>query len=102
MLPELADLLGTARVVSLPMRTRFRGITVREAVLFEGTEGWTEFSPFVEYDDTEAAAWLHGAIDFGWRAAPQPLRETIRVNAPSTGTRSPRSSPAIRVRAPRR
>lgn len=81
MLPELADLLGTAHVVSLPMRTRFRGIIVREAVLFEGPEGWTEFSPFVEYGDQEAAAWLHGAIDFGWRAAPEPLRTTIRVNA---------------------
>ena len=38
------------------MRSRFRGITVREAVLFEGQEGWTEFSPFVEYGDEEAAA----------------------------------------------
>jgi O-succinylbenzoate synthase len=81
MLPELADLLGTARVVRLPMRSRFRGITVREAVLFEGPEGWTEFSPFVEYDDQEAAAWLHAAIDFGWRGAPAPLRDTIPVNA---------------------
>ncbi|CAM5446936.1 o-succinylbenzoate synthase [Leifsonia shinshuensis] len=81
MLPELADLLGTARVVRLPMRTRFRGITVREAVLFEGPEGWTEFSPFVEYDDQESAAWLHAAIDFGWRPAPAALRDTIRVNA---------------------
>lgn len=81
MVPELADLLATAQVVSLPMTTRFRGITVREAVLFEGPEGWTEFSPFVEYDDTEAAAWLHAAIDFGWRATPAPLRDRIPVNA---------------------
>jgi O-succinylbenzoate synthase len=81
MLPDLADLLATSRVVSLPMTTRFRGITVREAVLFEGPEGWTEFSPFVEYDDAEAAAWLHAAIDFGWRATPPPLRDNIPVNA---------------------
>ncbi|MGO4594650.1 o-succinylbenzoate synthase [Leifsonia sp. 2TAF2] len=81
MLPELADLLATARVVSLPMTTRFRGITVREAVLFEGPEGWTEFSPFVEYDDEEASAWLHAAVDFGWRAVPEPLRRRIPVNA---------------------
>lgn len=81
MLPELADLLSTSRVVSLPMTTRFRGITVREAVLFEGPEGWTEFSPFVEYDDAEASAWLHAAIDFGWRATPPPLRDSIPVNA---------------------
>lgn len=81
MLPDLADLLATLRVVSLPMTTRFRGITVREAALFEGPEGWTEFSPFTEYDDTESAAWLHGAIDFGWRPAPSPLRDRIPVNA---------------------
>lgn len=81
MVPDLPELLATARVVSLPMTTRFRGITVREAVLFEGPEGWTEFSPFVEYGDEEAAAWLHAAIDFGWRATPEPLRERIPVNA---------------------
>ncbi|MBN9632682.1 MAG: o-succinylbenzoate synthase [Actinobacteria bacterium] len=81
MLAHLDELLGTARVVQLPMRTRFRGITLREAVLFEGPEGWTEFSPFVEYDDEEASAWLHAAIDFGWRAQPTPLRELIPVNA---------------------
>lgn len=81
MVPELADLFATARVVSLPMTTRFRGITTREAVLFEGPRGWTEFSPFIEYDDAEAAAWLHAAIDFGWRTAPEPVRDRIRVNA---------------------
>ncbi|MFP3467361.1 o-succinylbenzoate synthase [Leifsonia sp. SIMBA_070] len=81
MLPELADLLATARVVTLPMTSRFRGISTREAVLFEGPEGWTEFSPFVEYDDAEASAWLHAAIDFGWRAAPAGLRDRIPVNA---------------------
>ncbi|MBO1737600.1 o-succinylbenzoate synthase [Leifsonia sp. TF02-11] len=81
MLAHLDELLGTACVVQLPMRTRFRGITLREAVLFEGPEGWTEFSPFVEYDDEEASAWLHAAIDFGWRAQPTPLRELIPVNA---------------------
>lgn len=81
MVPDLADLLATSRVVSLPMTTRFRGITVREAVLIEGPFGWTEFSPFVEYDDEEATAWLRAAIDFGWRAAPEPLRDRIPVNA---------------------
>lgn len=81
MVPQLRDVLTTARVVSLPMTSRFRGITAREAVLFEGPEGWTEFSPFVEYDDDEAAAWLHAAIDFGWRPTPPLLRTRIPVNA---------------------
>ena len=58
MLPALRDLTANARVVSLPLVTRFRRIDTREAMLFEGPEGWTEFAPFVEYDDAEAAAWL--------------------------------------------
>ena len=53
--PSLDDLLSTARVVALPLATRFRGVDVREAVVLEGPQGWTEFSPFAEYDDAEAA-----------------------------------------------
>ena len=79
--PPLADLLATARVVSLPLVTRFRGIDVREAMLFEGPNGWTEFSPFTEYGDAEAAAWLAAAIDFGWGVEPVRLRDRIPVNA---------------------
>jgi O-succinylbenzoate synthase len=81
MLPSLDELLATARVVSLPLTTRFRGIELREAMLFEGPEGFTEFSPFTEYGDEEASAWLAAAVDFGWNPAPAPLRGTIRVNA---------------------
>lgn len=81
MLPEPNDLLATARVVALPLVTRFRGIDVREAVLFEGPQGWTEFSPFVEYDDHEASAWLAAAIDYGWNAPPPAVRDRILVNA---------------------
>jgi O-succinylbenzoate synthase len=80
-LPALDDLLGTARVVALPLSTRFRGITTREAMLLRGPHGWTEFSPFTEYDDEESASWLAAAIDFGWSEAPAALRDTIRVNA---------------------
>jgi len=67
----------------LPMSTRFRGIDMREALLLEGPAGWTEFSPFVEYGDEEAAAWLAAAIDFGWREPELPVGAAtrIRVNA---------------------
>lgn len=74
-------MLASARVVTLPLRQRFRGIESREVMLLEGPEGWTEFSPFVEYDDAESAAWLAAAIDFGWTAAPAIFRSHIRVNA---------------------
>ncbi len=81
MLPSLDELLDSARVVSLPLVTRFRSINSREALLLEGPHGWTEFSPFVEYDDAEAATWLRAAVDFGWRETPGTLRESVQVNA---------------------
>ncbi|RFA23643.1 O-succinylbenzoate synthase [Subtercola boreus] len=80
-LPTLTELLENASVVSLPLTTRFRGVDVREAVIIRGPEGATEFSPFVEYGDEEAAAWLAAAIDFGWAPAPPRLRDSIPVNA---------------------
>jgi len=67
-------------VYSIPMRTRFRGITVREGMLLRGEAGWGEFSPFLEYDARIAAPWLAAAreaADTGW---PDPLRETVPVN----------------------
>ncbi|MET0734493.1 MAG: o-succinylbenzoate synthase [Microbacterium sp.] len=80
-LPALVELLASARVVALPLVTRFRGVDVREALVFEGPQGWTEFSPFVEYDDREAATWLAGAIDYGWMPQPAAVRTEIPVNA---------------------
>jgi len=68
------------RVFSIPLRTRFRGITEREGVLMEGEAGWGEFSPFLEYDATTSAPWLacaREAADIGW---PEPLRDHIAVN----------------------
>jgi o-succinylbenzoate synthase len=80
-LPSLPELLDSARVVALPLASRFRGIDVREALLLHGPQGWSEFSPFVEYADAEASTWLAAAIDFGWRTQAPPLRQRIEVNA---------------------
>ncbi|BDZ51776.1 o-succinylbenzoate synthase [Frondihabitans sucicola] len=80
-LPALDDLLRDAHVVALPLRNRFRGVEVREAFLVEGPNGWTEFSPFLEYGAAEASAWLAATIDFGWGPEPRPLRERVDVNA---------------------
>ncbi|GAA1314535.1 o-succinylbenzoate synthase [Leucobacter albus] len=77
----LSALLDTARVVSIPTRTRFRGISEREAVIFDGPQGATEFSPFLEYDDAESARWLAAAIEFGWVRPPMAHRKTVAVNA---------------------
>jgi O-succinylbenzoate synthase len=78
--PTLENLLESARVVSVPLRTRFRGITHREALLFEGENGWAEWSPFAEYEDEEARTWLAAALDQGFG----PKREIGQVNLNAT------------------
>ena len=80
-IPPLRELLDSARVVAIPTRTRFRGITEREAVIFESPAGASEFSPFPEYGDAESSRWLAAAIEFGWSELPRTLRERIAVNA---------------------
>lgn len=80
-LPEVDELLASARVVMLPLTTRFRGVDAREVMLLRGPQGWSEFSPFTEYPDAEAATWLRAAIEFGWVESPPLLRDTIAVNA---------------------
>lgn len=79
--PALAELVAGARVVSLPLRVKFRGVLERELMLFEGPNGWAEWSPFIEYEDPEAATWLAAAIEFGWGHIPPPLTDRVRVNA---------------------
>ena len=74
-------ILDSLRVISLPMKTNFRGINHREVALFEGPQGWAEFSPFLEYGDSECAPWLACAIEAATVAAPTPLRSSIKVNA---------------------
>lgn len=69
-----------AVVFSIPMRTRFRGITVREGVLLRGRAGWGEWSPFLEYDDAVAAPWLRCAEEAAAGDWPVALRDRIPVN----------------------
>jgi O-succinylbenzoate synthase len=69
-----------ARVYAIPMRARFRGITVREGMLIQGPAGWGEFCPFAGYDDIACAPWLATTIEqcaLGW---PAPVRERIPIN----------------------
>lgn len=80
MLPPIEEVLAESHVVALPMRTRFRGVDVREAMLLRGPNGWTEFSPFVEYDAVEASAWLAAAIDDAWGERVPIARATVPVN----------------------
>jgi o-succinylbenzoate synthase len=74
------QLLDTLRVIALPMKTKFRGINVREVALFKGDYGWGEFSPFLEYDDQECAPWLACAIEAATQPKPKLFRSSIAVN----------------------
>ena len=67
-------------VWSVPMTTRFRGITVREGVLLEGPGGWGEWSPFLEYDPAVAEPWLRCAEEAAVGDWPAPLRDRVPVN----------------------
>ena len=77
----LNQLLASMQVVALPLKSKFRGITVREVAVFEGPAGWGEFSPFLEYDDVESSTWLLSAIDAATNPAPMAYRGFIKVNA---------------------
>lgn len=94
-LPSVDELLTHARVIALPLRTRFRGLQVRETMLFRTTDfpessgrqwGWGEFAAFPEYDDAESAPWLACGIEQAWAQEPSlqeyPLfREHVPLNA---------------------
>jgi O-succinylbenzoate synthase len=73
--------MGAARVVSIPLRTRFRGMTERELLVFEGPNGWSEWAAFPEYGDEEASLWLEAALEWGYGSVPKPKRTEVRVNA---------------------
>lgn len=74
------DGIGQVRVWSVPMRTRFRGIDVRDGVLVHGPAGWGEFSPFWDYDVVESRRWWASAVEAAVHGWPAPVRSTVPVN----------------------
>ena len=83
LIPSALRERGIDRVLAwtIPMTTRFRGITERDGLLLHGPAGWAEFSPFWDYDAAESAAWLRAALADATAARPAPRREEIAVNA---------------------
>jgi O-succinylbenzoate synthase len=69
------------KVVSIPVKNNFRSVKYREIALFQGPEGWSEFSPFLEYSSAESAVWLKAAIEAATKPAPKPIRDLVEVNA---------------------
>jgi O-succinylbenzoate synthase len=86
-----------SHVYSIPLRTRFRGITVREGMLLRGASGWGEFSPFLEYDAEEIRPWWQAAAeaaDLGW---PDPVRAEIPVNVTIPAVPGARAAELVRA-----
>lgn len=110
LLPQIADLLADATVVSLPMRTRFRGQTSRDVMLIRGPAGWAEFGPFAEYGPEESSLWLQAAVQAAWAGLGVPVRHEVPVNAtvPAVGPAEveavlsrygdPGSVPAVKIK----
>lgn len=73
--------LAHARVVELPLRVPFRGVSDRQAVLIEGPRGWGEFAPFLEYGPQESSWWLDSAMEAAWVGWPEPIRQSVGINA---------------------
>jgi o-succinylbenzoate synthase len=65
---------------AIPLRTRFRGVDVREGLLLRGPAGWGEFSPFWDYDERAAVPWLRAAREAAQEGWPAPVRASVPVN----------------------
>ncbi len=79
------------------MRTRFRRIDVREGVLIHGDAGWSEFSPFWDYDDEESRTWWQAARASADEPWPAPLREQIPVNVTIPAVSGQRAAELVRT-----
>ena len=70
----------SGQVYEIGLRSRFRGVTVRQGLVWQGSAGWAEWSPFLDYAPPEAGTWLRAAIEsaeIGW---PETVRTVVPVN----------------------
>jgi len=79
--PSFDELLERMTVVSIPLRTPFRGLQHREVAIFEGPQGPGEWAAFTEYDDSEAAGWLVAALEQAFGEEPSFVPKPVPVNA---------------------
>jgi O-succinylbenzoate synthase len=75
------ELFPEFAVLAIPLRNKFRGINTREVAIFRGCEGWSEFGPFLEYDDRESATWLQAALEAANNPWPTLYRNRVEINA---------------------
>jgi o-succinylbenzoate synthase len=82
---------------SIPMRTRFRGIEVREGALVHGPAGWGEFSPFWDYDAAECVPWWRAADEAANDPWPARLRTSVPVNVTVPAVDAERAGAIVRA-----
>lgn len=66
---------------SLTLREKFRGLSSREGVLFQGPAGWGEFSPFPNYTPQQDSLWLMAALESAFVHFKFPKEASVGVNA---------------------
>ena len=86
-----------ARVYSVPLRTRFRGLDVRDGVLVRGPAGWGEFSPFWDYDVSESRRWWAAARESAVSGWPPPVRTSVPVNVTVPAVDAERAHAIVRA-----
>jgi o-succinylbenzoate synthase len=67
-------------VYAIKLRTRFRGIDTREGLIWRGSVGWAEWSPFLDYPAAESVPWLRAAMEAAEEGWPAPVRARVPVN----------------------
>ena len=84
-------------VWAIPMRTRFRGVEVREGLLLRGAAGWAEWSPFWDYAAPECVPWLAAAREAAETAWPAPVRDRVPVNVTVPAVGPERAAAIVRA-----
>jgi o-succinylbenzoate synthase len=82
---------------SIGLKNKFRGITVREGMLFEGPAGWAEWSPFLDYDDATCVSWLRAAREAANDGWPAPVRDVVPVNCTVPAVDPARAAEIVRA-----
>ena len=70
----------SGQVYEIGLRSKFRGVTVRQGLVWRGAAGWAEWSPFLDYAPREAGTWLRAAIESAELGWPDTVRTVVPVN----------------------
>jgi o-succinylbenzoate synthase len=73
--------LDEPRCYALGLRTRFRGLSERQGIVWRGAAGWAEWSPFLDYQGAELVPWLRAAEEAAEHGWPAMVRTEIPVNS---------------------